>query len=543
MNLSILDQEYYLKWQTIFRNTINKILGLQTTLNEMNVFPVADGDTGTNIVLTLKPSIEIAIKEKSLKHFFKCFANECLQNSRGNSGVILSRYFSGFSKQIQDNKTIDDFHNAFKRAYDEAYRVLENPQEGTMLSIMQVCTAKNNLKSKLYFKTIYESCVTTILNTRHDLDILIEAGTIDSGALAFLQFIESIYEELSQEDSLTIKHFIDSQNLRLKGYFPDSSEKYKSWRKREESIESNLNSKDLEYRYCTEFIIQNASLAEKELGSFKTLGNSYIHAQSLDFTKVHIHTNNVKDVIEHALNFGKVKKIKVDDMQFQHDHIFSNENLELTESGSAFLAFFPNIKLFELVNSFGESIYSAYLENNYQKDYNTIFSVISSINKKNIILFALEDHFEYQLNEIVEMSYKNVEIFHCNTITEIVFSALNFQSTLSISDNISMLKIELEQLKSLHIVSSSDEKKGSNELLVKFGDSILKSGEDLIELFIYSINSLKPSIGSFLTIYYGIKVSNNINYYKKFFESNFSEIESDWINIEDSNYHFILSLE
>ncbi|MCM1364909.1 MAG: DAK2 domain-containing protein [Faecalibacterium sp.] len=286
----------------------NKLLIHRTELDMMNVFPVADSDTGSNMVRTMKAGVE-AIKndkDKRVGEILEKFSKTLLRNARGNSGVILSILFKGFSDNVKkEGMTTALLSSAFDSALKMAGSVLSNPvYEGTILSI--VLTAKqtcDNLTDENFdqaWQRIAEDSMVALEQTRYSLDVLKNANVQDSGAKGLCLIISAVNEVLNGK-TLSAEDAVNQA----------------TFRKAAQTVANNP--KAVDYTYCTEFIINrtNSFPASSLESDLKKIGDSIAVVPDDSIIKVHLHTNVPNHAIGFALRYGALTDIKIDNMELE----------------------------------------------------------------------------------------------------------------------------------------------------------------------------------------------------------------------------------
>jgi hypothetical protein len=282
-------------------------------INELNVFPVPDGDTGTNMTLTiLSAANEVsALSEPDMRSLAKAISSGSLRGARGNSGVILSQLLRGFSKVIAEHENTIDvpvIAEAFTRAVETAYKAVMKPKEGTILTVAR-CTAERAAELAqtetdivTFAEEIIKQAEQTLEKTPDLLPVLKQAGVVDSGGQGLLEMLRGAYDVLCGKE------------VDYTSEAPASSGIVKISAQTEEEIR---------FGYCTEFIIVlNNELSAEEVTGFKafleSIGDSIVVVADEEIVKVHVHTNDPGEAISKALTYGSLSKIKIDNMREEH---------------------------------------------------------------------------------------------------------------------------------------------------------------------------------------------------------------------------------
>jgi DegV family protein with EDD domain len=289
------------------------LLGNQEELNRINVFPVPDGDTGTNLASTMKAILEISRRHQSISESAKSIADAALIGARGNSGAIFAQFFHGLRTEIGNRTSIStaEIPNVFKKAVEYAYKAVLEPVEGTVLTILKVWSnsfydefqkAKDFLNS---FKSAYYNSLEALDKTPEQLAVLKESNVVDAGGKGFLIFLEGVLYYLKTG----VKPAIESFNNNPDNIIFE---------------EKHVHEKDITYRYCTEALI---NIDEKNIKTLKkitaSLGDSVVIANNDQKMRIHLHTNDPAEFFYRIKDYGDIVQQKVDDMKMQYQ--ISNE--------------------------------------------------------------------------------------------------------------------------------------------------------------------------------------------------------------------------
>ncbi len=289
-------------------------------VDSLNVFPVPDGDTGTNMVMTMEGGVH-AIQDgeqERIDDFLKRFARGVLLGARGNSGVILSQFFKGLSvgADQKETLTIPDFICAFQKGVEKAYESVIKPTEGTMLTVMREGAEAMQRSTAGSFEELFTLLLTemnrSLVNTPELLPVLKEAGVIDSGGAGFVYIFEGMQNALCGNTGASVQTVYDKAGK-------DSS--------RQIDVSAFDADSELEFGYCTEFILQLQN-AKVDIPSFdiagiisylESVGNSIVAVKDDDLVKVHVHTFRPGDVLNYCQQFGEYLTLKIENMSLQHN--------------------------------------------------------------------------------------------------------------------------------------------------------------------------------------------------------------------------------
>ncbi len=299
-------------------------------INELNVFPVPDGDTGTNMTLTITAAAKevAAISEPTFANVTKAMSTGSLRGARGNSGVILSQLIRGFCKELEGKEevVIEDVAKAFNRAVATAYKAVMKPKEGTILTVAKGLSDKASELSKskkglLEFATEVLEYGREVLNqTPEMLPVLKEAGVVDSGGEGLMTILEGAFDALTGKVSYDFSNGFDAGSIEGKTA-PDAS-----GLKMSNSVgidRKEIDTSHIKYGYCTEFIIMlekeyNKKIEQEFKAYLESIGDSLVVVSDDEIVKVHVHTNHPGLAFERGLTYGSLTSMKVDNMREEH---------------------------------------------------------------------------------------------------------------------------------------------------------------------------------------------------------------------------------
>lgn len=287
-------------------------------INELNVFPVPDGDTGTNMGLTIGTAAAEMHKKKAdtLGEAASMTASALLRGARGNSGVILSLLFRGFAKAVKDKETIDgqDFAVALDYGVAAAYKAVMKPAEGTILTVSRLAaaqaaaTARENSSAEAVLEAAIRQGHVALADTVNQNPVLKKAGVVDAGGKGFLVILQGMLDELRGEP------------------MPEGADEGVPAAK-EKADFGGFSTEEIKFGYCTEFICSRDNKKDPEAlrGFLNALGDSLVLVEDDDIIKVHVHTNNPGRVLEEALTYGALQTVKIENMRNQHSEILAEE--------------------------------------------------------------------------------------------------------------------------------------------------------------------------------------------------------------------------
>ena len=290
-------------------------------LNELNVFPVPDGDTGTNMSMTINAAAADLrrVEDPSLEKAAATTASAMLRGARGNSGVILSLLFRGISKKLKGADDCDGvlWAEALQEGVDAAYKAVMKPAEGTILTVARLAAAnaRKAAEENNYFEFVHEAAIAeakeALANTVNQNPVLKKAGVVDAGGKGWLVALEAMLSALRGEDIVAPE---GSQTVEVK----------------EQASFDDFNTEDITFAYCTEFIIsrENDNDPEKLREFLSSLGDSLVLVDDDEIIKVHVHTNDPGKALHEAMDYGSFVTVKIENMRLQHtEKVMSEQEL------------------------------------------------------------------------------------------------------------------------------------------------------------------------------------------------------------------------
>ena len=314
MNSHTIDAKTF---QKLFLAGANRINSRKDYINELNVFPVPDGDTGTNMSLTiLAAAKEVgAVAEPTMATICKAISNGSLRGARGNSGVILSQLFRGFTKAVSkaDSLGKDEITAGFTRAVETAYKAVMKPKEGTILTVAKGMADKaeelvdEDMDVIAFCEAIVAYGYEVLSKTPDMLPVLKEAGVVDSGGQGLMEVLQGIVDALTGKVT----------DIEVPAEAASMSSAVIS------APKADISTADIKFGYCTEFIIllDKPLTKEDEKGLkkfFLSIGDSLVLVADEEICKVHVHTNHPGEAFEKALTFGALSNMKIDNMRLEH---------------------------------------------------------------------------------------------------------------------------------------------------------------------------------------------------------------------------------
>lgn len=523
------------------------------TVDDLNVFPVPDGDTGTNMTMTLGGGVSSCGDTADVDTLMQSFSRSTLFSARGNSGVILSQFIRGFGIGCAGKKhlTLSDFTAAFSCGVKHAYESVIKPVEGTMLTVMR--ETSEYLEQNLENFSDFEDCFAklkiemnrSLAHTPELLPVLKEAGVIDSGGAGFLCIFEGMEMALSGinvEDDAEDCFQPQLATPAVTGAFgPDS---------------------ELEYGYCTEFILQLQN-SKTDISSFsikpvieylETLGDSIVAVADSGIVKVHVHTFTPEKVIEYARRFGEFISVKIENMSIQHSEVVAAKEqsaahehtryaIAAVASGNGISEYFKEIGVDEIITG-GQT-------NNPSTE--DLIAAFDKLNCDHIIVLPNNSNIVMTAQQAAELYTEcDVRVIPTKSLAE-GYSALSMMdlSAETVDEVIDGMTAYLGDVTTGYVTTATRDTE-MNGVAVKRGDyigldsdSILCATNDKVSTAIRMLHAL-PDIDEkqVITVFIGADVTDSeLSTFKSELSAEFPLIETGYINGGQEVYSFILAIE
>lgn len=514
-------------------------------VNSLNVFPVPDGDTGTNMYLTIKSAVNQVLKvdDLSVGKIALAANNGSLMGARGNSGVILSQLFRGFANSLKGKDTADvmDIAKAFKQAADTAYKAVMKPTEGTILTVARKCAeygmelAREESDIVVFLEKVIKRGNEVVNQTPDMLPVLKEAGVVDAGGRGLMIILTGAY------NAITYKEFIDDDLLKV-----ETAE--------QKTVPQETFDSDIKYGYCTEFMINtnidDYQFFRNELSQF---GDSLLVVGGEGLIKVHIHTNNPGLVLEKALALGELNDIKIDNMRYQHRHIMDEKMQEIQGTGEQKEYSFIVVSMGEGLNNIFKELNVDYVIPGGQTmnpSTEDILTAVNKVNGKNIIVFPNNGNIILAAEQARELSDKNVYIIPTKTIPEAISSLLAFNPDLSVEENIQNMTEAMKNVATGQVTYSvrdseiNNKKINKNDIIGISKGEIVSNGTNIEDVSVELVKNLVKEDSSLITIFYGDMIEEDeANRLGERLEKEFEDIDVEVIFGGQPIYYYIFSVE
>ena len=478
-------------------------------LNELNVFPVPDGDTGTNMSMTSNSAAADLrkVEDPTLEKAASTAASAMLRGARGNSGVILSLLMRGISKKLKGAKECDGvlWAAALQEGVDAAYKAVMKPAEGTILTVARLAAAKARqaAEENNYFEFVHEAAIAeakiALADTVNQNPVLKKAGVVDAGGKGWLVALEAMLLALRGEDVVV----------------PEGNNAVEA---KEQADFSDFNTEDITFTYCTEFIISRENDKDpEELRAFLSqLGDSLVLVDDEEIIKVHVHTNDPGTALHEAINYGSFVTVKIENMRLQHTEKVMSEAEKAPKIaepekpigvvsvcvGDGIADVFKNLGVDGLISG-GQTMNPStqdILEIVNQVPAETVYVLP---NNKNIIMAA---------EQVDALTPKNVIVIPSKTIPQGVTAMLSFNPDGTNEENVEAMTEALGSVDTMQITYAARNSDfdgfmiHEGDYLALYGSALFGTSKDIKILLKSLAEKVRDEGKEYITIYYGADV-------------------------------------
>ncbi len=491
-------------------------------INELNVFPVPDGDTGTNMTMTIMSAAREVSglgEDPGMAALCKAISSGSLRGARGNSGVILSQLFRGFTKVIQNTDKIDAavLTESCEKAVETAYKAVMKPKEGTILTVARGIAEKARellddgvTDLEEFAGRILEHGRFVLSQTPELLPVLKQAGVVDSGGQGLIEVLSGAYDALlGKEIDFSINPAAASGS----------------------SAKPNMEAQaeaDIKYGYCTEFIILlNKTFNIKTEMDFKayleSIGDSIVCVCDGEVVKVHVHTNDPGLAIQKGLKYGQLSNMKIDNMRLEHqEKLFKAAEKEAAAAPAkpaeppkkaGFIAISAGDGLSEIFQSIGVD---HIIEGGQTMNPSTadILSAVDQVNAENVFLFPNNKNIILAARQAAELTTeKNLLVIPTKTIPQGITAMINYMEGSTVDENEETMIREIEKVKTGQVTYAVrdtviDDKAIKKDDYMGVGDNgILANGADLDTVVLETTDAMVDGESELISVYYGSDVS------------------------------------
>lgn len=516
----------------------NKLTNDKAIIDRLNVFPVPDGDTGTNMSLTIASAISELNKvtENDVTQIGKAIAKGSLMGARGNSGVILSQILRGFSKGVEGKEylTVKDIALALKQASDVAYKAVMKPVEGTILTVIRETAAhamilrKEDISMELFLDSIVSEARHSLNRTPELLRALKEANVVDSGGKGLLSFIEGMHlaykgqiVEAKQANEINFEEFIENDNHIFEG--------------------------EIEFGYCTEFMVLNAEIEPEHLRSkIEGMGDSMVVVGDEGIIKIHIHTNEPGRVLDIAGKHGQLDKMKIENMRLQQETLITEKNKEKKAYGIISVSMGDGLA--NIMKDFGVDhvIEGGQTMNPSTQDF---IKAINNINADNIIILPNNSNIILAANQAKELSEKHVEVIPTKTVPQAISALMVFDSQENLEVNSDNMTEAIKTVKSAQVTyavrdTNADGIDIKKDDIIGLGEGKILTAKQNIEAAVLELLEKLVDMDDIITLYYGADVKREeAEKLKEKLEGIYDDMDIELHRGGQPLYYYIMSVE
>ncbi len=528
-------------------------------INELNVFPVPDGDTGTNMTLTiLSAAKEVqGISRLNMENLAKAISSGSLRGARGNSGVILSQLLRGFTKEISDKSVLDSkiIADAFLRGQNTAYKAVMKPKEGTILTVAREMAsaaqeiAETETDLGKFGEIVLARGYAALESTPDLLPVLKEAGVVDSGGQGLMEILQGIYDCLMGK---AVDYTLEE--VPAKPPVPARP-----------SARPRLKEEELTYGYCTEFIIMTkrafTEYDENEIKEYLTsIGDSLVCVVDDGLVKIHVHTDHPGQAFEKGLTYGELTNMKVDNLREEHREVlFQNAMKEEEEKPEE--APVPNKEIGFIVVSIGEGINNIFrdlgadyiIEGGQTMNPSTddMLSAIEQVHADNIFILPNNKNIILAANQAKDLvEDKNIFVIPTKTIPQGIASMISYMPENDAQGNFEAMSSAIEDIRTGQVTyavrdTHIDNKEIHQGDIMGIGDDgLLAVGADINETALETISGMTDEDSEIISVYYGNDVTKKqVDSLTATIEEKFPDLEVEVYSGGQPIYYYVMSVE
>ena len=535
-------------FREMFVSGANNLQNSKDLVDKLNVFPVPDGDTGTNMSLTISYAMKELEKvgEDDITKIAKALSKGSLMGARGNSGVILSQIIRGIGKSVEgkDKLSTVDLAKALKGGSDTAYKAVIKPVEGTILTVIRetaeyavkLAKRENNIE-KFLGKVVREANV-SLENTPNLLKNLKDAGVVDSGGKGLTLILEGFYLAIVGKSVVPAT----AEKSELKNVSLSSAD--------------NTSTEDIKFGYCTEFILESDKIDDAGIRDIMLgYGDSLAVVGDEGVIKVHVHTNEPGNVLQEALKYGQLLTIKIENMRMQHENILEgvSENAEyeepVEEKEFAFISTSMGEGLASIFKDFGVDhvIEGGQTMNPSTEDF---MKAIDKIHAKNIFILPNNSNIIMAANQAKELSDKNIIVIPTKNIPQAVSALVGFNPEATAEENEANMIESLSYVKSGQVTFAVRDTV-MNGIEIREGNIIgiaekelIAAGDEVDEVAKKLVEKLVDEDSAIITLFYGEDVTEEqAEELRGELEEKFEDIDVELYYGGQPLYYYLISVE
>lgn len=549
-----------------FLAAANELASKKEWINELNVFPVPDGDTGTNMTMTMMSAAKevAALETDDMKVLCKAIASGSLRGARGNSGVILSQLFRGFTRELaaaeKNTVEIPQIAAAFVRATETAYKAVMKPKEGTILTVARAMSDKaeelqNGATDIIAFaKDIIAAGDAALEQTPELLPVLKQAGVVDSGGQGLMTVMHGAFQALSGEiGEVFLENFDAAQASESREAHPIDT--------------SHLDTSEIRFGYCTEFIVNlEHPLSDDEEQAFKSflesIGDSIVCVASEDMVKVHVHTNDPGLAIQKGLSMGSLSRMKIDNMREEHNERLIRNASQLAAEEKRKQAASAEKKPYGFLSvSVGDGLDRIFKEigvdqlisggQTMNPSTEDILNAIAAINADTIFILPNNKNIILAAQQACDLTEgKNVVVVPTRNIPEGITAMVSFLPESSPEENLAAMQEAIRHLATAEVTyavrdtTMDDFEIHAGDFMAIGQNGMLTVEKKVEDAVLNAIEKLTADGKELVTLYYGSDVSEqNAKLVKELAEARFEDCEVELNYGGQPVYYYFISAE
>ncbi|MFR1499369.1 MAG: DAK2 domain-containing protein [Monoglobus pectinilyticus] len=532
----------------------NQILNNVEKVNDMNVFPVPDGDTGTNMSMTFSAAAKSVVdldNKKSPVEVLGVLSKSALRNARGNSGVILSQILRGLWQGAEQSGELDvsGVKHALCEARDTAYRAVMKPTEGTILTVIREIAeyAEAHFVEyddvTLFLKAVLEAGRKSLAKTKEILPVLKQVGVVDAGGFGVIILLGGAVSALESGKAAELEESGKANNKQI------ASQGIKS---------AEADTSDIKFRYCTEFLINKDSerSAAQLMAAIKQKGDCMLVIDDDEIVKVHIHTNHPGFVLEQALKLGELTSIKIDNMKYQHNEIvngsqeedeLSDDETELKKYGFVAVSSGDGLsQLFESLNC-DKIVAGGQTMNPSTQD---ILDAVLDVKAENVFVLPNNKNIILAAEQVKELTDVNVIVIPTKNMPQGLAAIAVFNEDADLDENIFMMNESADLVKCGQVtyavrdtrINGVDVENG--DIMAVIGSDLSVVGSDVNEVAKELAEKLVDEDSGVISIYYGKDIEKEkATELSAYLENKYSDLDVN-LNYGGQNvYYYIIAVE
>ncbi|MBR6478851.1 MAG: DAK2 domain-containing protein [Lachnospiraceae bacterium] len=529
-------------------------------INELNVFPVPDGDTGTNMTMTIMSAakeVSALGDNPNMEALCKAISSGSLRGARGNSGVILSQLFRGLTKVIKgyERLNVAVITESCEKAVETAYKAVMKPKEGTILTVARGISEKAReladegvVEIEDFMDKVLEHGRYVLSQTPELLPVLKQAGVVDSGGQGLIEVIAGAYDALlGKEINLSLEESTETAGAKPKLEVTEQA--------------------DIKFGYCTEFIILlNKNFNIKTEMDFKayleSIGDSIVCVCDGEVVKVHVHTNDPGLAIQKGLKFGQLSNMKIDNMRLEHEEkLFKDAKKEEAAAPEpekpqtppkkvGFIAISAGDGLSEIFKSIGVDYI---IEGGQTMNPSTadILDAVEKVNAENVFVLPNNKNIILAARQAAElMTDKNLLVIPTKTIPQGITAVINYMDGSSVDENEEAMISEIGKVKTGQITYAvrdtviGDKEIKKDDYMGVGDDGILANGTDLTQVVLETVSAMADADSELVSIYYGSDVTaEDAEEMQKKVSEKFSDLDVELQYGGQPIYYYLISIE